>query len=72
MGVKRAEKRRIDDLRVKVGVKESFKKMVRSRLKLAGLYKEWEIRNWQRDQMPRKWRGKIDEEDSECDGRTAL
>ena len=36
MGVKRADKRRLDELRVEVGVKERFKKtLVRRRLKLA-------------------------------------
>ena len=34
MGVKRADKRRLDELRVEVGVKESVtKKLVRNRLK---------------------------------------
>ena len=30
------------------------------------------MNNWQREQMPRKWREKGGEEDQECDGRTAL
>jgi len=29
-------------------------------------------KNWQRDQMPIKWRGKGGEEDRQYDGRTAL
>ena len=33
---------------------------------------EWEMNNWQREQMPRKWRGKGGEEDRECGRRTAL
>ena len=27
------------------------------------------MKNWQRDQIPRKWREKGGEEDRECDGR---
>ena len=33
---------------------------------------KWEIENWQREPMPRKWRGKGGEEDRECDGRTGF
>ena len=36
------------------------------------LWKEREMKNWQREQMPRKWREKGGEEDRKCDGRTAL
>ena len=37
MGVRRVDKRRMDEVRVEAGVKESFKKkLVRSRLKRAG------------------------------------
>ena len=54
MGVKRADKR-TDEIRVEVGVKESLKT-------------KWEMRNWQREQMPRTWRGKGGEEDRHCDG----
>ena len=36
VGVKRANKRRMNGLRVEVGVKESFKNLVRTRLKRAG------------------------------------
>ena len=36
------------------------------------IWKEWEMKNWQRKQMPWKWSGKGGEEDRECDGRTAL
>ena len=54
VGVKRADKRRMDKLRVEVG------------------WKEWEMKNWQREQMLRKWRGNGGEEDRNCDGRTAL
>ena len=48
MGVKRADDRRRNDLRVDVGVKEGFKKkLVRSGLKWAGLVKKWEMKNCQ-------------------------
>ena len=36
------------------------------------MWKEWEMKNWQREQMPRKWRGKGGEEHRNCDGMTAL
>jgi len=35
----------MNEMTVEVGVKERFKK-------------KWEMKNWQREQMPRKWRGK--------------
>ena len=31
---------------------------------------DWEMKNSQRDQLPRKWKGKGVEEERECDGRT--
>ena len=34
--------------------------------------KEWDIKSWQREQMPRKLRGKGGEEDRGYDGRTVL
>ena len=41
VGVKRADKRRMDGLRVEVGVKERFKKkVVKSRLKWVDMWKE--------------------------------
>ena len=46
---------RRDELRVEVGVKESY-----------------EMKNWQLEHMPRKWREGGGEEDRECDGRTAV
>ena len=32
------------------------------------MWKAWEMNSWQREQMPRKWRGKRGEEDRDCDG----
>ena len=60
VGEKRADKRRMDGLREEVGVRGSYK------------MKEWEMKNWLREQMPRKWREKRDEKDQGCDGRTGL
>ena len=37
MGVKRADKRKLDELRMESGVKEIKNKLVRSKLKWAGL-----------------------------------
>ena len=45
------------DERVEVGVKESSKKKLVRQMK-----------NWLREQMPRKWRGNGGEEDKNCDG----
>ena len=48
----------MDEMRVEVGVKEcSKKKLVRR--KWVGHVKKWEMKNWQRKQMPRgrKWSG---------------
>ena len=36
------------------------------------MWKEWETKHGQRDQMRREWREKGSEEDQECKGRTAL
>ena len=36
------------------------------------MWKEWELKNWQSDQMPVKWSGKGGEEDRRCDGKTAF
>ena len=54
-------------------MKESFrKKLVRSRLRWAGLgWRDWEVKNRQREQMPRNSRGIVGEEDRDCDGRTS-
>ena len=46
MGVKRADKRRVGEMRVEVGVENSFnKKLLRSRLTWAGHGEEWEMKN---------------------------
>jgi len=31
--------------------------------------KEWEMKNWHREQTPRRWRENAGTEDRECDGR---
>ena len=36
------------------------------------MWREWEMKHWQRGQKPRKWTGKADKENRECDGRTVL
>ena len=52
---------------MEVGVKESSKKkLVRSTW--AGHVEKWHMKNWQREQMPRKWRGNGGEEDRNYDG----
>ena len=59
MAVKRVDKRRMDELRVEVQVKESFKKtLVRNMFKWSAHVERMQIKNWQRYQMPRKRRGK--------------
>ena len=71
-GVKRADKRRRDELRVEVGGKENVKtKLVKGRLKWAG--HDERMGDEKLAGSPcRKWRGKGGEEDRECDGRTVL
>ena len=50
-----------------VGMKESSKKkLVRSTW--ADHVERWQMKNWQRDQMSRKWMGIGSEEDQNCDG----
>ena len=59
VGVKRADKRTTNELRVEVRVQEFFKKkLARSSLTWAGHAERDEMKNWQREQMLRKWRGK--------------
>ena len=49
---------------MEVGVKEGYKKkLVRSRPIWAGHVDKFEMKNWQREQMPIKWKGNEDEED---------
>ena len=73
MGEKKADTRRMGKLRVEVGVKESFqKKLVSNMVKSAGYEERKGGENWQREQMPRKWKEKGGEEDQECDERIAL
>jgi len=57
--VSREGKRRMDELRVEVGMENSFKKkLVKSKLKWAGYMNKIKgDENRQRDQMSSKWRG---------------
>ena len=36
------------------------------------MWRKWEIKNYQRREMPRNWREKGGEEDRKCDVKTAL
>ena len=66
MRVKRADKRRMDEMRVEVGVKDSSKKkLVRSTW--AGHIEKWEKEN-DKEQLLIYWRGNGGEEDRNCDG----
>ena len=59
MGKKRGDKRRMDELRMEVGVKENVKKkLVRSRLKWAGHMERITNNKLQRDQLPTNCREK--------------
>ena len=50
------------------GMKESYKqKLLRSTW--TGHVEKYKMTNWQREQMPRKWKGYVGEEDRICDGR---
>ena len=70
-GVKRADKRRMDELRMEVGLKESLKKkLVWSRLKWGGHVERMGDEKLAKEQMPRKQRSKGGEEDRACDGRS--
>ena len=51
---------------MEIGVKESSKKLV-SRTR-ADRVEKWQMKNWQREQIPRKWRGNGGEEDQHCNG----
>ena len=66
-GSEEADKRRIDELRVEVGVKECFKEtLVRRRLKRVG---HVETMGNEKLAKERNWKEKGGEEDQECDGR---
>ena len=52
----------MDNMRVEVGVEESSKKKL-MRSTWAGHVDKWEMKKWQRDQMPRKRRENGGEED---------
>ena len=58
----------MDEMRVESGMKESYKqKLLRSTW--TGHVEKYKMTNWQREQMPRKWKGYVGEEDRICDGR---
>ena len=54
------------EMRLEVGVKESSK-MKLARSTRTGHVDKWQMKKWQREQMPRKWRGNGCEEDRNCD-----
>ena len=69
MGVKRADKRRVDELRVEVGVKERFKKkLVRSSLTRAEHVERMGDEKLTRRTDAQKMDGDGGEEDRNCDG----
>ena len=72
-GVKTAEKRRMDELRVEVGLEESsIKKLMRCRLKWAIYFERMGDGKLAKRLDAQKEEGKGGEEDQECDGRTVL
>ena len=72
VGVNRADKRRLDELRVDVGVKETVKKkLASSRLKWAGHVENIADEKLTKRGDAQKVELKGGEEDRECDGRTA-
>ena len=73
VGVKTADKRRMDKLRMDIGAKDSFKKkLVRSRLKWAGHVERKGDEKLAKGADAQKVKGKEDKEGRECDGRTVL
>ena len=70
VGVKRADKRRMDELRVEVGVKEHFQKKLASCVTWAGHArgKDGRYKTLAREQMLKKREGKRGQEDHNCDG----
>ena len=73
MGVKRTNKRRMDELRMEVGVRESFKKkLARSRWKWTGHVERMKDEQLAERADAQKVEGKGGDDDQECDGRTAL
>ena len=69
MGVKRADKRKMDEKRVEVGVKEHFTKTLVRSTWAGHVGINWVMKKWQREQIPRKWRGNGGGEDRHCDGK---
>ena len=52
---------------MEVGMEESSKKKLVMSTR-AGHVEKWDMKIWQREQMPRKWRGNRGEEDPNCVG----
>ena len=72
-GVKRANKRRMDEVTVETGVKESFKKkLVWTRLIWAGHVERIGDEKFAKRGDAQNVEGKGGVEEGECDGRTAL
>ena len=72
-GVERADKRRMEKLRVEVGVKESFKKkLVKSRLIWTGRVERMGDGKLAKRADAQKVDGKGGDESKHCDGKTAL
>ena len=73
MGLKRADTRRMRELRVEDGVKEIVTKtLVRIKLKWAGRLERMGYENLAKKSGAQKVEGKGVDEDRECDGTTAL
>ena len=56
----------MDEMKVALGVRDSSKKYL-MRSTWTGHVEQWEMKNWQREQMPRKWKGNEGEEDQNGD-----
>ena len=68
MGVKRVDKRRIDEMGVEVCVKEGFKKFLRSRLTRTGHVERMGDEKLAKRAHVQKMEGRGDEKDRNCDG----
>ena len=53
---------------MEIEVKESSKKKLARSTWAGHVAKNRKMKHWQRQQMPRKWRGNGGEEDRSCDG----
>ena len=64
-----ADRRISDELRVEVGVMESFKKkFARSTVTLADYVERMDMKNWQKEQMPSNRKENGSKKDQNCDG----